>query len=434
MMENRKLCILADDLTGALDTGVKFTIAGLKTRTIIVDEPSTLSKIVGDDKIDVLALDTETRALPPSEAYKKISETIKLVTSLGYDIIYQKIDSTLRGNIGLEIDALIDVLELDAVLLTPAFIDQGRIVVGGYELVRGIPLLQTPFSKDPHSPITESYLPSIVASQSKYNIKHIDIETVAKGSSEVERKIRDAIRSRYKIVTFDASVTQHLENIAVAYLKLKKDGFKLVASGSAGLASPLAKLLKKDRQRYPVMIIAASVNEISIKQVEKLIFTNKMPYVKIDIKPLILEPAKLYSYKAYVKEIVSKLKNGADVVIRTVDDRSEVDEVLALAAKKNVSKANLRNNILETLTNIANDVLNAIPYLTRIIVTGGDTTYAFLKSIKAKYIDIIDEVLSGIPLCKIKLDRGRELFLITKAGGFGDENTLINLYNYLKNK
>ncbi len=434
MGENRKLCILADDLTGALDTGVKFTVAGLKTRTVIVDDPLTLPTILDNDEINVLVLDTETRALSSSKAYEKIAETSKLVTNLGYDIIYKKIDSTLRGNIGSEIDALIDILDLDAVLLTPAFMEQGRMVVGGYELVRGIPLSQTSFSKDPHTPIAESYLPTIIASQSKYNIKHIDIETVAKGSLEIERKIIDAIKSGYKILTFDAATTQHLENIAIAYIKLRKDDFKLVASGSAGLASPLAKLLKEDKKRSLVMIIAASVNEISIRQVEKLISTTQIPYIKIDIEPLILEPTKPYPYNAYVKKIVSKLKNGVDVVIRTADNRNEVDEVLTLAAKKNMSKANLRNIILETLTNIANNILNMVPHLTKIIVTGGDTAYAFLESIKAKHVDIVDEVLPGIPLCNVKLNRGKELFLITKAGGFGDENTLINLYSYLKNK
>ena len=434
MEESKKLCVLADDLTGALDTGVKFTIAGLKTRTIIVDEPSTLSKMVGNDKIDVLVLDTETRALPSSKAYERVSETIKFVNSLGYDIIYKKVDSTLRGNVGSEIDALIDMFDLDAVLLTPAFIEQGRIVVGGYELVRGIPLSQTPFSKDPHTPIVESYLPSIIASQSKYKIKHIDIETVAKGSSEIKLKIIDAVKSGYKVITFDASAAQHLENIAIAYMELRKEGLKLVASGSAGLASPLAKLLKRDMIRSPVMIIAASVNEVSIKQVEKLISLNQIPSVKIDVKPLILDPGTLHSYDAYVREIVSKLEDGVDVVIRTVDDRSEVDEILTLAAKRNVSKADLRNIILETLTSIANDVLSTVSHLTKIIVTGGDTAFAFLKSIKAGHVDIVDEVLPGIPLCKIKLSGDRELFLITKAGGFGDENTLINLYGYLKNK
>ena len=434
MGESKKLCVLADDLTGSLDTGVKFTIAGLKTCTIIVDDPSTLSKMVGNDTIDVFVLDTETRALSSSKAYEKVSETIKFVNSLGYDIIYKKIDSTLRGNVGSEIDALIDVLGLDAVLLTPAFIEQGRIVVGGYELVRGIPLSQTPFSKDPHTPIVESYLPSIIASQSKYKIKHVAVETVAKGSSEIKLKIVDAVKSGYKIITFDASATQHLENIAIAYIELRKEGFKLVAGGSAGLASPLAKLLKRDLKRSPVMIIAASVNEVSIKQVEKLTSVSQIPCVKIDVKPLILGPGITHSYNTYVNNIVSKLKSGVDIVVRTVDDRSEVDEILTLAAEKNVSKADLRSIILEALTCIASDVLNMVTHLTKIIVTGGDTAFAFLKSIKAEYIEIVDEVLPGIPLCKIKLGGDRELFLITKAGGFGDEDTLINLYGYLKNK
>ncbi|HZK11460.1 MAG TPA: four-carbon acid sugar kinase family protein, partial [Atribacterota bacterium] len=52
--------IIADDLTGANDTGVQFTKKGYNAIVSVLDEQST---IIIPDNLDVFVMDTETREL-----------------------------------------------------------------------------------------------------------------------------------------------------------------------------------------------------------------------------------------------------------------------------------------------------------------------------------------------------------------------------------
>ena len=62
------LLILADDFTGALDTGVQFAARGIPTRVIVGDKVDFASP-----DAQVLVVDTETRHLPPEQAYAVIA-------------------------------------------------------------------------------------------------------------------------------------------------------------------------------------------------------------------------------------------------------------------------------------------------------------------------------------------------------------------------
>ena len=75
---------------------------------------------------------------------------------------YKKIDSTLRGNVGVEIFALLDILDKDAAIVAPAYIDEGRSTIGAYQLLNGLPIERTQCALDPKAPIYESYIPLIL--------------------------------------------------------------------------------------------------------------------------------------------------------------------------------------------------------------------------------------------------------------------------------
>ena len=64
-----KLLILADDFTGALDTGVQLANYGAVTR--VTTERNCDFRLLPDD-VDVLVIDTETRHLTAEDAYSVI--------------------------------------------------------------------------------------------------------------------------------------------------------------------------------------------------------------------------------------------------------------------------------------------------------------------------------------------------------------------------
>ena len=131
MLTSNNIGIVADDLTGANDTALQFHIRGANTQILLNPE------ILPENRLStqVWAMPTETRNLPPSEAYERVKSTVELLKDkLGIEFFYKKIDSTLRGNIAAETLAMLEVLDWDAAVLLPAFPQEGRITVGGYHL------------------------------------------------------------------------------------------------------------------------------------------------------------------------------------------------------------------------------------------------------------------------------------------------------------
>ena len=99
-----KLLIIADDFTGALDTGVQFAARGAATRVV-----TDLAYDFTLADAEVLVMVAETRHLPPEEAYDVVYRTARNAREAGIPYIYKKTDSALRGNIGSELTAVMDL-------------------------------------------------------------------------------------------------------------------------------------------------------------------------------------------------------------------------------------------------------------------------------------------------------------------------------------
>lgn len=129
--------IVADDLTGANDTALQFKLNGADTNilldTEVINNNSDLSQ--------AWAISTESRNVSLQDAFEKVKESTQLlVDKINPDFFYKKIDSTVRGNIAVEVLSMLEVLGWDSAVIMPAFPQEGRITVGGYHLLRGIPI------------------------------------------------------------------------------------------------------------------------------------------------------------------------------------------------------------------------------------------------------------------------------------------------------
>jgi uncharacterized protein YgbK (DUF1537 family) len=134
------LTILADDLTGACDTGTLF--AGPAPVPVTV-WPQALGRA------PVRVIDTESRALEAAEAARRVATVAAGRAGGRY---FKKIDSTLRGRVGPEVDALMRTLGASSAVLTPAFPAQGRTVLDRVLLVDGIPMADTTLGLDGELP------------------------------------------------------------------------------------------------------------------------------------------------------------------------------------------------------------------------------------------------------------------------------------------
>ncbi|MEO8661830.1 MAG: four-carbon acid sugar kinase family protein [Bryobacteraceae bacterium] len=145
--------VLADDATGALELGALLAAAGISTVVGFAPERSVYG-------VDAVVFDTETRHLPPPEARSRVAA---IARRWPVPHIFKKTDSTLRGNIGVEFDALLEAHPQRQLHYAPAYPRLGRTVVNGVLLLNGRPVAESKFAVDPFNPVTESHIPTLLA-------------------------------------------------------------------------------------------------------------------------------------------------------------------------------------------------------------------------------------------------------------------------------
>ena len=159
MNNSNYIGIIADDLTGANDTSLQFFMQGCKTQVSFGEDISVEESL----NTEVFAVSTETRNASLDiaiERVKGIAENI--FKNYGFEYVYKKMDSVLRGNFASEIMTLIQILEYDAAVIFPAFPNEGRATIGSFHLVKGVPLQRTEVSRDPAFPIMESNIINLI--------------------------------------------------------------------------------------------------------------------------------------------------------------------------------------------------------------------------------------------------------------------------------
>src|SRR4051794_37101822 len=105
-MNAPKLIIVADDLTGAADSAARCVHVGLSAE-ICFEAPPAQDDAGEPASVDVVALSTDSRYLPPEQAAERVTATLSGLSAWTGTTWYKKIDSTLRGNLGAEIDAML---------------------------------------------------------------------------------------------------------------------------------------------------------------------------------------------------------------------------------------------------------------------------------------------------------------------------------------
>ena len=125
------LLIVADDFTGALDTGVQ--LAGCGARTRVVTDPAFSFEKAQD--AEVLVIDAETRHLPPSQAAGIVGDIVARAAAQKVPYIYKKTDSALRGNVGAELGAMLAASGEKALPFLPAYPQMNRLTRGGVHYI-----------------------------------------------------------------------------------------------------------------------------------------------------------------------------------------------------------------------------------------------------------------------------------------------------------
>lgn len=422
--------IIADDLTGANDTAVQFHKRGANTK-ILLDSEYTPKVKTG---IEVWALSSESRNVPAEVAVGRVERAIETLTeNFSFDYYYKKIDSTLRGHIALETLTMLNILGYDAAIIIPAFPQEGRLTVGGYHLIKNIPIGRTEIAIDPHSPITESHVPTLLKTQLGENssdiVGTIDLRTVMNGAGPILVKINELIKEGKQLIVADAVSITDIEQLALAINKCDK---KILPTGTASLAQVLAKhwlagIEKEDIpttiSKLPKLIVSGTATQITANQIQKLEQSDDVE--NINFIPLSTKEILDGVTDELVERIVNNLKSGVTVCIHTSNLIANFDGFSEDSLNAELTKEKLASMITDYLGELTKRVMSIVNVI--LVTLGGETSYKCCKAINSNELQLIDEVAPAIPLC-IDINRN---WIITKSGNLGNTNTLIEILQYL---
>ena len=172
--EHRKIAIVADDNTGATDAAGMLTSCGASALLIL--DPKLVEQKKAPEGYDVVVVSTRIRSVEPDQAYKTTKRVIEGFSNWGFDSIQLKycstFDSTERGNIGQSLDAAHELLKFSSTIVCPALPVNGRRTYMGYHFVHDRILSESPLSRHPLNPMTDSFLPRWLGHQTEKSIGH----------------------------------------------------------------------------------------------------------------------------------------------------------------------------------------------------------------------------------------------------------------------
>ena len=422
----QKYIVIADDLTGSNATCSLFKKIGLRAASIL--------KLQGDINydVDVISYSTASRGLDKEEAYKKVSEAIKILKNKDVLVYNKRIDSTLRGNIGTEINAMLDNLEDDRIaVVVPAYPDSGRIVVNKTMLVNGVLLENSDAGKDPKTPIKTSCVESLVQKDIKYSSTYFTLSDIAQPIEEITKKIQEAIK-KSRVLIFDAVNNEDIIKISKAIIH---SDINIITVDPGPFTLYYSKeLQKKNHLEKKILMVIGSVTATTKKQIEYILQEEDIFLVKMKVEDFFEKETCLKE----IERVIAYIKKGIasyDLFLVTtspIGDEKKAD-LQKLAENLNTTVEEISKIIANTLTETVVKILKETEKFEGVYSSGGDITIALLEKLKAIGVEIREEVIPLAAYGRIIGGDFPNLKLVSKGGMVGDEKTIKLCLHKIKN-
>ena len=401
--------IVADDLTGAMDSSGYFASRGFST-VVILDPgfPSTA---------DVLVINTNSRADDTNTASEKVRQTAR---SLVGRVVYKKIDSTLRGNIGAELEAAMEELDCEKAIVAPAFPSVGRTTVDGILLVNGVRVTETQFAHDPISPVKESHIPGLLEQSTKRQVGCVAVKDIDAGPEFLYRNISEMPQD---IVVCDVTTQSHLTSIVQA--AVLAEGHWLLC-GSGGLARelhlflPKAPSVKRTKPESllcgPALVVVGTRNKVAASQLLRARDELGLPILNVAVEHLNQEDVTSAEVRRIIEEADRFLGQGRSMVLS-----STFSQYMPA----------LKQSIPAVMAEVVAGILDS-QKIAGLFLSGGDIAAAVCRKLSVSAILVHGEVEPGVPAGELIGGQGQGMRVVTKAGSFGTEAALVESMPYLE--
>lgn len=403
-----ELVVIADDLTGAADTSVQFCPFLKRVWLFPGEIPPAVRQSSGSTAWGV---HTDSRALSPNQAYLRSKKLAATLLKEGPALIYKKVDSCMRGNVGVEVQALLEVLGRPCAFIAPAYPEMGRVTLSGIHMVHGVPVAHSEMGRDPLSPVGSSRLEELIGGPCKIPVAHLDLRFLESPEEHFRTSIEELVSRGVRHISFDASDIDHLRKIAQMALKVGA-----LPVGSAGLAEALAQVRFKAASVSPQRLSTSRlkrqlfvVGSKSEKAQAQTNFLLKTPLVHHLTVPFIRSRERQKPFKQ-----LSDLDSGCLLLTPELPQGSRMDP----------------RQITQALATAASEIVQCWRPQS-IFLTGGDTAQAVLESLGIQRIRLVGELYRGVVIGKAQGGMTPGLMVLTKAGAFGDEQVMARVFQVL---
>lgn len=373
--------VIADDLTGGNATGVLLKKMNYQVYTVMNTESMDLQAL---EDCDCVIYPTDSHGVAPEVAYERVYNICSLLKDDAVKVYSNRIDSTLRGNLGSETDAMLDCLGEDYIaIVAPCFPASGRIVVGGYMLVNGLPMHKTDIAIDPKTPVKVSEPAVLFQEQSKYKTASILMKDLMHGK-------------------------HYLADMMKAH----------VAEGCRILA------------------VVGSVNPNTKAQMEELWLSQRIHNVFVKTRELLeSEEQRSAEIQRVIHEIleVSHLNTVSTVTGDGIYPENRID-FQPYMERYHCSMDDVTDKINSAFAEIAYGIFQAQPEYKGLYTSGGDVTVAVCKRFQTAGLSLSDEVLPLAAYGQFLTGPFAGIHIITKGGSQGERNAINRCITYLKEK
>ena len=408
---------VADDFTGGTDVAVALRRAGLRT-VVLFGQPDDHLVLPDADAV-VIAL--KSRTIAPSDAVSQSITAVRWLRANGATQFFFKycstFDSTPRGNIGPVSDAIARELGVTTTVMTPSSPEHGRTQYMGNLYVGDLLLSESPMRHHPLTPMTDSFIPRVLESQTEKSVALIDHRIISRGTDAISARLAELREARTGYVVVDAVSDQELRDIGAAIID---DVFVAGAAGLAGgIASArvardgaeveFAELVSDPVGDVPSVALAGSCSARTLEQISVMQQTH--PSFLLDAVAI---PDSVELTTAALDWFDRQPDGSAPLIYSSLPPEQLRETQKALGAGR-------ASELLETAMGfIARGLVER--GVRRIVVAGGETSGAVVSALDVQGGLIGSEVAPGVPWIYTTGENPTALLL--KSGNFGEPELL----------
>ncbi|UQN28767.1 four-carbon acid sugar kinase family protein [Brachybacterium kimchii] len=448
-----RLGIVADDLTGGTTVGALIAREGSRP-TVLFRHHGIAEAVTGDE--DTIIVSTDSRAMEPEVAFGRVRHAAEQLLALGAEQLSKRIDTTLRGGVGPEVEGMMSALE-DAgedptAIIVPAMPQSRRIVVGGYSLIDSVPLAETDVARDVRTPVTESHLPTLLSRQFSREVAHVGLADVLAGQAALRARFARLHESGVRAIVLDAATIEHVDEIARAVVavggcvvavdpgpfSVRLAAHRGLLAGAESVERPLRTAPSAEAEHGTIAVVAGSASARTHEQMTRLAAEPGTQVLTADVLRLIGDEASFEVEAARVRGKLRGLLDGPETVRVAL---LALDTVISggRTAKADLEAASgLTGHRISTLLThrfgrLARLVLDEIgrEHLAGAYLTGGDVMVATCQALEADGLAMVDYVIPQVDQAGIVGGPYAHLPVVCKGGLTGTEVTALQSVNRL---